>query len=62
MAAQFSTRSLTVLADALRKWQAQQAAEAANRQRTALVLGVEPETVTQPFELIDNRAVGAALH
>ena len=48
-APQFSTPALTVLSAALRKWQAEQALVVANRQRTALALGVEPGEVTEPF-------------
>lgn len=60
---QFSTPALRALANGLRRWQAQQAAENSARERTALVLGVEPTHVAQPFEIDEYRfrqAVGAA--
>lgn len=56
--AEFSTLALATLANALRRFEARQAAEMLNRERTALALGIEPQAVKTPFEI--NQAVGAA--
>lgn len=57
---QISTDALLGLAQGLGRHQAQKAAERAARERTALVLGVEAEEVTQPLSVEYRWAVGAA--
>lgn len=59
MAAQFSTLELASLANALRKWQAQQAERELAAQRAQAAFGTQ--TQTEPIKFEFEKPVGAGL-